>query len=141
MSDPIHRVIVFLVDDSEDDRFFFELALKSAAAGAELVCAEDGEEAIEYLSRAGNSKNSGESPPPDYIFLDLKMPRRDGFEVLEWIAGNFPGGHFPIIVLSGSHEPADRQRACELGAVDYIVKPITIPKLRELLSKKVVSDQ
>jgi CheY-like chemotaxis protein len=141
MSDPVHRVIVFLVDDSEDDRFFFEVALKSAGINAQLVCAEDGEEAIEYLSRTGNFKNSGESPRPDYMFLDLKMPRRDGFEVLEWIARNPQEGGFPIIVLSGSHEPADRQRASELGAVEYIVKPITVPKLRELLSKKVISDQ
>src|SRR5258705_7126547 len=105
MSDPVGRPIVLLVDDSEDDRFFFGLALKSAAATAHLVCAEDGEEAIEYLGHAGDFKNPAESPQPDYMFLDLKMPRRDGFEVLEWMARNSLEGRFPIIVLSGSHEP------------------------------------
>jgi CheY-like chemotaxis protein len=72
------------------------------------------------------------------VFLDLKMPGRNGFDVLEWIRGQPTPFPFPVLVLSGSHEPADMQRAKELGAKAYLVKPITSDKLREILDQKTV---
>ena len=135
MSEPKINAIVLMVDDSEDDRFFFKAALAKASKGACLFTANDGEDALQYFSHAGRFSNPADSPLPDYMFLDLKMPRRDGFEVLEWIAAQPIASRFPIIVLSGSPEPADIARAKELGARDYIIKPLTADKLRTILSE------
>ena len=126
-----------MVDDSEDDRFFFRMALKKAAVSACLFIAKDGEEALQYLGHSGPFSNPAESPAPDYMFLDLKMPRRDGFEVLEWLAQHPAAAPFPVIILSGSHEPADIARARQLGAVNYLIKPITADKLRQIISPAV----
>ena len=134
MSEPERTPVVLMADDSEDDRFFFRLALKKSGVRARLICAEDGQEAIEYFTHAGRFSDPAEFPVPDYMFVDLKMPRRNGFEVLEWLAARSPEVSFPIIVLSGSHEPADMQRARELGADEYIVKPITEDVLRRIVS-------
>ena len=133
MSEPGQDPVVLIVDDSDDDRFFFRVALKKAGVAARLFSAEDGEEAIQFLSHTGRFSNAAESPSPDYIFLDLKMPGRNGFEVLEWIKGQPAPISCPVLILSGSHEPADMQRSRELGAADYIIKPITPKKLREVL--------
>jgi CheY-like chemotaxis protein len=133
MSEPERMPLILLVDDSEDDRFFFGLALKKSGIRARLVSVEDGEEAIEYLKQSGRFSDAAEFPRPDYLFLDLKMPRRNGFEVLAWIAQQSPQTTFPIIVLSGSHEPSDMRRAQEFGATEYLVKPITEQTLRRII--------
>jgi CheY-like chemotaxis protein len=134
MSQPESKRVILIVDDSEDDRFFFELAFKKSGIQARLFSANDGEEAIEYLTHSGRFSDAAEFPLPDLMFLDLKMPGRNGFEVLEWILARPVETKFPIIVLSGSYEPTDICRARELGAADYIVKPITQEALRRILS-------
>ena len=70
------------------------------------------------------------------IFLDLKMPGRNGFEVLEWLQTQPTLKSLRVVILSGSQEPADIDRARKLGAADYVVKPVAVERLRELLSKQ-----
>ena len=127
---PERQWTVLLVDDSEDDRYLFAHSFRSAGIHGRILECEDGDAAIETLQRA--QRSSVEHPWPDVVFLDLKMPRRDGFEVLEWVREARLDGSLEIYVLSGSNEPSDVERAQELGASDYITKPITEQKLRLL---------
>jgi CheY-like chemotaxis protein len=130
---PERQWTVLLVDDSEDDRYLFTYSFRSAGIQGRILECEDGDAAIETLQHA--QRGSVEHPWPDVVFLDLKMPRRDGFEVLKWVREADFGGSLDIYVLSGSNEPSDVDRARELGASEYITKPITEKKLRELFGR------
>jgi CheY-like chemotaxis protein len=130
---PERQWTVLLVDDSEDDRYLFAHSFRSAGVQGRILECEDGDAAIETLQHA--HRTSVEHPWPDVVFLDLKMPRRDGFEVLKWVREAGFGSSLAIYVLSGSNEPSDVERAQELGSSEYITKPITEKKLRELFDR------
>ena len=131
MSD-IHRPLnVLLVEDSEDDRFFFEHTFKLAESDARLFVTKDGIEAIEFLQN--EAQRSDGSNYPKVMFLDLKMPDCDGFDVLRWMKEHSPPERIQVYVLSGSSEPQDVELAQRLGAVDYLVKPLRLNRLKELL--------
>ncbi|HLP25395.1 MAG TPA: response regulator [Acidobacteriota bacterium] len=121
-----HSVRILLVEDSEDDLFFFKRSLKLAGAEAELVHQPDGRAAVTYLERV----LAGEERMPDMMFLDLKMPAFTGFEVLEWMGARQFSRPLPVAVLSGSEQPGDVERALALGATAYFVKPILVQQLR-----------
>jgi CheY-like chemotaxis protein len=120
--------IVLLVDDSEDDRGLFTYSFHRAGISGRIIEAEDGDAAIQTLEEARRSAVQW----PHAMFLDLKMPVRDGFEVLSWFKETVPDRPLDIYVLSGSNVPSDMQRARDLGAHGYLTKPITGPKLQEL---------
>ena len=113
---------LLLVDDSEDDRALFLLAFKRANPNMELlVSVADGEDAISYLSGTASYADRERHPYPQVLILDLKMPGKSGFDVLEWLRQQ---PMRPLtIVLSGSDHRADIERAIELGADYYQVKP------------------
>lgn len=121
-----NRPRILLAEDSDDDAFFFERAIKKSGVQCSFARAGNGKVATELLQKAAEAAES-----IDLVFLDLKMPVMSGFEVLEWLrSANFD--HAPkVIVLSGSNDHGDRIRAVELGAADYIVKPIAATDLRE----------
>lgn len=123
------RPRVLLAEDSDDDAFFFERAVKKSGAQCSFVRAGNGKAATELLQQAANSE------PIDLVFLDLKMPVMSGFEVLEWLrSANLPRTP-KVLVLSGSNDHGDRIRAVELGAAGYIVKPIATTELRERIDE------
>ncbi len=125
---------VLLVEDSDDDRYFFEHALKRAGAAKTRLCiANDGLEAIQFFENKGRFADPRAFPQPDVVFLDLKMPGRNGFEVLRWLNEHSRLKSTKVIVLSGSAEPQDMEMARKLGAQDYLVKPVTVDRLQELL--------
>ena len=112
-----------LVEDNEDDVFFMERAFQQAGVHNPLHVVKNGEEAIEYLSGQNQFSDRQEHPLPDLIFLDLKMPGVNGFEVLKWMRDQ--PLNMPVAVLTSSPEEIDRQRAFELGAGCYLLKPPT----------------
>ena len=122
------RPIILLTEDSEDDAYFFQRTLKKTGLPHSLVRARNGKIAIEHL-RQTMEKNG--QMAPDMIFLDLKMPVMTGFEVLEWMKAQSPTLPWKVIVLSGSSESDDLARASELGATDYLVKPVTVLELKK----------
>ena len=117
---------ILLVEDSDDDVFFFKRSFKRTEYAGEVLVAPDGAEAIKLLTRQ-------ENPAPDIVFLDLKMPNQNGFEVLEWMRKNPKLAATKIYVLTSSSEPRERERAKELGADDYFLKPMASDQLREAL--------
>lgn len=117
---------ILLIEDSDDDLFFFTRALKQAGTEAQLVHQPDGRAAVAYLERV----LAGNESMPDLMFLDLKMPAFSGFEVLEWMGQQKFSRALPVAVLSGSEQPGDVERALALGATAYFVKPILVQQLR-----------
>lgn len=121
------------VEDSEDDVFMMRRVLKKAGVENPLHVAWNGQEAVDYLSSAIDPARSRDHPMPFLVLLDLKLPYRDGFEVLEWIRRQPSLGNVAVVMLTGSGEARDRQRAMELGARAYLVKPASIEDMRQLM--------
>jgi CheY-like chemotaxis protein len=90
--------------------------------------ANNGRAAIEFLDQS-----SATGSLPRIMFLDLKMPVMNGFELLAWMRKQTYCAQIPVIVLSGSDHQNDIDRASQLGAVCYLVKPATTDDLRRLL--------
>jgi CheY-like chemotaxis protein len=112
---------VLLVEDSEDDLFFFRRLFGKAGLAMPVAVATDGQKAIDYLQRA--VANSSESPPlPRLVFLDLKLPLKGGFEVLQWIRAQPAFADLVVVILSSSAEARDVTQAFALGAQGYLVK-------------------
>lgn len=121
------RPLVLLVEDSEDDAFFFRWTLDKCGFPCDVVHAVDGEAAMQHLA-AARSADGGRFP--DLVFLDLKIPTFNGFEVLTWIREQQFDPPLDVAVLSGSEHASDIQRAHLLGATGYYVKPVSIEQLR-----------
>ena len=118
--------LILLVEDSEDDAYFFRRVLRDAKVSCKLIHAKDGTTALTHLEK---SKTDSEQRP-ELIFLDLKMPAVDGFEVLTWIRDQEFTPPLSVAVLSGSDREGDIARAKSLGAEHYFVKPVTVEQLR-----------
>ncbi|HEX4645187.1 MAG TPA: response regulator [Verrucomicrobiae bacterium] len=125
---------ILLVEDQENDVFFVERAFKQAQIGNPLFRVRDGEEAISYLTGEGEYADRTKWPLPDLVLLDLKMPRKDGFEVITWVREQRgPIRRLPIVVLTSSKEDPDVNRAYELGANTYLMKPVKFDGLVEMM--------
>ena len=128
---------LLLVEDDLNDVAFFRIALEDAAVRAairvRLEVTHDGEEAIEYLSGAGNFADRIQYPFPDVIVLDLKMPRLTGLDVLTWLKGHEEYRRVPKILLSSSSLEKDVEDAYRLGVNTFFQKPASLTGLRELL--------
>jgi CheY-like chemotaxis protein len=114
--------VFLLVEDNEDDAFFMQRAFQRAGLKNPLHIVTDGEQAIEYLSGQSGFSDRDKYPLPDMIFLDLKMPGLNGFDVLRWIR-NDRKSNVHVAVLTSSPEEIDRRKARELGADCYLLKP------------------
>jgi CheY-like chemotaxis protein len=126
MSSHLSRPRVLLVEDSEDDAFFFRWTLDKCGLPCDVIHAADGASAIKHLEAV----LAGTAPHPDLVFLDLKIPSFTGFEVLAWIRKRHFEPALDVAVLSGSEHATDIQRAHALGATGYYVKPLSVEQLR-----------
>jgi len=103
-----------------------EMEFKNAPLNVKLLSVEDGKVAIQYIEGNGIYADREAYPVPQVILLDLKMPRINGFEFLEWLRNTAPRQHrfIPVVVMSSSGLKEDVSRAYSLGANSYLVKPI-----------------
>jgi CheY-like chemotaxis protein len=115
--------IVLIADDSEDDRIVLQHAARAMAGHFLLQFVEDGREVIDYLSGRGPYSDRHRFPFPVLLLLDIKMPLRDGFQVLEWLRQQPSLKSLPVAMLSSSYDSIDVNRAYDLEANWYFAKP------------------
>lgn len=120
---PSARPVILLVDDNPHDVILIRLAFRKVGIIDTIHLVKNGDEAMRYI--AGDEKYADRRlyPPPTLVLLDLKMPGANGFEVLKWIRSQETFADLVVVVMSGSRDDADIQRAYELGANSYLIKP------------------
>lgn len=123
-----------VAEDDANDVFMMERAVRLMKASVVVHFVKDGQEAIDYLSRQHKFSDLSLFPLPTLILLDIKMPRKTGFDVLEWLKQEGGFEDIPVIMLTSSRMPDDVTRALDLGARAYLVKPLDSNKLRELFT-------
>lgn len=126
------EMVFFVVDDDADDRDIFTMALACIRHKTKCITAKSGEEALELL-------NNNEDFIPDFIFLDINMPRVSGKECLVEIRKIERFKKVPIYIYSTSISDKDRVETLGLGATEYFVKPYSIKILIDILSKIILT--
>jgi two-component system response regulator len=119
----MQQMDILLVEDNEDHVFLVKKAVSEITNGLKYVLriVKDGEEVLKYLRKEGKYANE---PRPDLILLDLKMPKKDGFEVLRELKSNPKYKAIPVVVLTSSSDEEDIMKSYGLGSNGYAVKPI-----------------
>ena len=115
------------VEDNPDDVVLIDVACRRAGIRTRLEVAADGDQAIAAL------QNGSGNNPPDCVLLDFKLHGKSGLEVLAWIRSQPRLKRLPVIFLTSSCQPADVNRAYDLGANSFLVKPSDLPALVELV--------
>jgi CheY-like chemotaxis protein len=118
---PVRRILI--VEDNRGDVLLVEVALREAGLQFDLIHMSDGEKAVDYLRKLPNGSDSASL---DLVFLDLNLPKRDGWEVLEELRSVPLQRAVPVVILSSSSAPHDIARAERLGVSRYIRKPSTL---------------
>jgi CheY-like chemotaxis protein len=116
---------ILYVDDDADDRHIFQEAVKSIDARFTCITAQDGLDALSYLS---------DNKLPDIIFLDINMPLMDGKTCLGELRGNKHTAHIPVIMFTTSNNPEERSMCENLGANDFVLKPVSYLHMREIIA-------
>ncbi len=127
---------ILLVDDSEDDVALTQRALKKNNIGNRMFVARDGREALDYLFGRGDDEgdkdnNNKRRRMPSVIFLDINMPKMNGFEVLKRIRADERTRLLPVLILTTSDEEKDLREGYRLGANSYICKPLDFSQFCE----------
>jgi CheY-like chemotaxis protein len=123
---------VLLAEDNQDDVWLWVRALKGAGLEDFLFIVPDGAEAIAYLAGDGVYADRSRYPFPSLLLLDLSMPRRNGFDVLEWWGSAPRPQALSIIVLTGAGLRDDIERAYKLGAAYHVAKPAELEEVTVL---------
>jgi len=114
---------ILVAEDSEGDAFVLQRAFEKAQIDAELHFVADGQDAVDYLLGVGPFTDRKVHPMPRLLLLDLRMPRLSGFDVLGWLQKHPTLKRLPVAVFTSSNIDKDVDRAYDLGANSYIVKP------------------
>jgi len=116
---------ILLVEDNDDDVFFMRRAVAKAPVECSMQIVRDGQQALDYLQGNGVYADRSKYPMPILVFLDLKLPYIHGFSVLTWIRQQPALRDLCVLILTSSPEERDRQRAVDLDAKAFFVKPPT----------------
>ena len=130
----LREVTVLLVEDDANDALLVRTALERVGGDLRLVQFGDGDAAVRYLAGQPPYDSRADSPRPTVMLLDIKLPRRSGFEILSW-ARSQPNAlkRLPILMLTSSGQKDDIDRAFELGATAYLRKPSRAKMLSEMM--------
>lgn len=128
-----YNATILVVEDDPNDQFLIETAFRHIGVVTPVHIVHDGAEAIAYMCGEGQYADREKYTYPTFITLDLKMPRVDGFAVLEFLKNNPQWRIIPAVVLSASQDLDDIKKAYMLGASAYHVKPKSLEELRRQL--------
>jgi CheY-like chemotaxis protein len=126
---PVH---ILLVEDNEGDIFLTTEAFENSKVQTELTVVRDGKAAIDFLKKEGEYATAKDA---DMLLLDLNLPKRNGFEVLQFVKQNTKLNHIPVIILSTSSAERDINKCYENYANCYITKPVDIENLFSIISQ------
>jgi two-component system response regulator len=127
----MHDKVILLVEDNPDDQVLTRRALKKNNILNEVVIAQDGVEALDYLFGTGVHAGRNTGLLPAIVLLDLKLPKVDGLEVLRRLRADERTRVLPVVVLTSSKEEQDLVRSYSLGANSYIRKPVDFAQFME----------
>ena len=133
--DDYQHVEILLVEDNPHDAELTMRSLKKGQLLNKVLWVKDGQEALDYLNRAGAYSNRGEDDHPRLILLDLKMPKVDGVEVLKRIKSDERLKSIPVVVMTSSSEPPDVLKCYQFGVNSYVVKPVDLGEFMEAVAK------
>ncbi|HZV36811.1 MAG TPA: response regulator [Verrucomicrobiae bacterium] len=125
--------VILLAEDSEDDALYFKRVLESVGVCNPVQVVTDGLETIAYLKGEGKYADRARYPFPSVLFLDLLMPRVDGWFVLKWLSGEHLLNKVTVIVITGVAEHMVLQSAYSMGAHSFIFKPFQAEELNCLI--------
>jgi CheY-like chemotaxis protein len=114
---------ILLVEDDPNDVFLMKRAMKGAAINNPLQVATDGQEAFNYLAGIDKFADRTQFPVPSLVFLDLKLPYKNGFELLQWVRSESSLDSSVVVILTSSSEERDIDKAYKLGAHSFLIKP------------------
>jgi CheY-like chemotaxis protein len=117
---------ILLVDDDPEDQEIFEEVINEITESTNCICVDTAEDALRTLTNTPQK--------PDFIFLDLNLPLMTGFECLNLIKEHHDLRNIPVIIYSTSSRESDKQKAKELGAIDYLSKASTFSELKRMLA-------
>lgn len=126
---------VLVAEDEHADVFIMQRAVRKMGSPVALQSVTNGEEAIEYLLGQNRFADRETYPLPNLILLDIKMPRKDGFELLEWLKQTPPFCDIPVVMVTSSSVASDVDRAFGLGASAYLTKPVPVDVLKKLFTE------
>lgn len=127
--------IILLVEDNPDDEDLTIRALRKANVVNEIEVVRDGNEAVEFLFCEGEHSDRDSSRMPGLVLLDLKLPKLDGFEVLQRMRADPATRLIPVVVLTSSSEDEDMVRSYESGANSYVRKPVDFSDFADAVSQ------
>lgn len=120
---------ILLAEDDPNDVLLIERAFRKANFGGHLLVVNDGEQAVAYLSGENGYKDRDRFPFPQFVIMDLKLPRRSGLEVVSWVRSHAALKRLPIALLTSSKQPGDINSAYDLGVNCYLIKPVNFEDL------------
>lgn len=126
---------IILVEDNPNDAELMVHSLKKNHLANKLIVLEDGEQALNYIFCRGQYAKRDSDELPKVIFLDLKLPKVNGLEVLEQVKSNDKTKQIPIVIVTSSKEDPDIKAAFRLGANSYVVKPVDFDKFKETINQ------
>jgi CheY-like chemotaxis protein len=122
VSSVVRMRTVLNVEDSADDLLMMRVACRNANVSFRYESVQSGAEVTAYMMGEGVYGDRKQFPLPDFVLLDLKMPRTNGFQVLKWIRSQAAFRELPVVVYSGSVYEGDVNHAQQLGANEFLVK-------------------
>ncbi len=123
------RRTILLVEDDPNDVLLVQRAFRNARIANPIHTVTNGDAAVAYLAGDGDYADRERYPLPVLVLLDLKLPRRSGHEVLQWLRAQPVLKRLAVVVLTSSKESEDVNRAYDLGANSYLVKPVAFDEL------------
>ncbi len=123
---------ILLAEDDENDALLMQRAFRKTGERVTMTVLRNGQEVIDYLKGSHVYSDRSRYPLPDLLLLDLKMPQRNGFEVLEFVKTNEALKRIPTVLLSSSRQQRDVLKAYDLRANSYLVKPTAFDDLMTL---------
>jgi CheY-like chemotaxis protein len=130
-----NREIILLIEDDPNDVLLIKHEFKKAKIQNPITVVDNGDEAIKYLNNIQSDNNNNSKSLPGIILLDLTLPCKSGFEILEWLRKQPVFNHVPIVIITSSQRSIDINRAYNSGANSFLLKPVFHNALLSIMKK------